>query len=351
MSASTRRSAVLLAAAVLGLVPLLLPDYWVFQFTMLLSYAAALLGLNILVGYNGQISLGHGAFFACGAYAAAIAMERFGVPYWLCPALAGAACFLLGYLIGFPALRLGGIHLALATFALAVAVPQLLKHKWLQGWTGGVQGVVVLKPEAPVAGILGVALNADRWLYLFTLLTVGALFWLAGNFLAGRMGRALIAIRDHPVAASTMGVDLARVKSAAFGLSAAYAGVGGALAAMAVGYVAPDSFPGFLSITLLVGIVVGGLATLQGALLGAVFVLLVPNLAEQVSKSAPSAIYGLLLMAVMALVPAGIAGALSAAWKRVPARRRGALPPDARLQGEELPQPAPKGAFHIKETP
>lgn len=336
------RDAAIFVLAIVGLLPLLLPDYLVFQATMFLIYAVALLGLNILVGYNGQISLGHGAFFALGAYSAAIALEHLGLPYWITPFVAAGFCFIVGFILGFPALRLGGIYLALATFALALAAPQLLKHKALAAWTGGVQGVVILKPDAPIQSLLGFAVNADRWLYLFSLAITVLLFWTAANILTGRTGRALLAIRDHPTAAAAMGVNISLVKSTTFGISAAYAGVAGSLFALAVGFVAPDSFPGFLSITLLVGIVVGGLSTLSGPLLGALFVLLVPNLAEQVSKSAPAAIYGLLLIGLMALMPGGIVGSCAAAWRRLRGRHENLVRPTNKLPTSSISQQTPQ---------
>jgi branched-chain amino acid transport system permease protein len=303
-------------AVVLVVLPFMVPDYLVFQGTLLLIYAIALLGLNILVGYNGQLSLGHSAFYAIGAYCTAIAMDRFGVPYWLTVPLAAGVCFVFGFLMGFPALRLGSIYLALATFALALATPQLLKYKKLEAWTGGAQGIILNKPDSPVSfSIAGVPLNEDRWIYLLTLAVAGLLFWLAVNLLKGRIGRALIAIRDHPIAASAMGINLPIVKSTTFGISAAYTGVAGALSAMAIGFVSPDSYPGMLSITMLVGVVVGGLASIPGAFLGAIFILIVPDFAEQISKSAPSAIYGLLLIGVMLVMPTGIAGAVRNLWR------------------------------------
>jgi branched-chain amino acid transport system permease protein len=303
-------------AVVLVALPFVVPDYLVFQGTLLLVYAIALLGLNILVGYNGQLSLGHSAFYAIGAYCTAIAMDRFGVPYWLTVPLAAVVCFVFGFLMGFPALRLGSIYLALATFALALATPQLLKYKKIETWTGGAQGIILNKPDAPVSfSIAGVPLNEDRWIYLLTLAVAGLLFWLAANLLRGRIGRALIAIRDHPIAAAAMGINLPIVKSTTFGISAAYTGVAGALSAMAIGFVSPDSYPGMLSITMLVGVVVGGLSSIPGAFLGAIFILIVPDFAEQISKSAPSAIYGLLLIGVMLVMPTGIAGAVRNLWR------------------------------------
>jgi len=269
-----------------------------------LVYAIALLGLNMLTGFNGQISLGHGAFYAIGAYTAAILMDKGGVPYWATIPVAGAVCLLAGFLFGLPALRLEGLYLALATFALGVAMPQILKHKSIEEWTGGVMGVVIVKPDPPSWA----PLSQDQWLYFFTLAWVVVAFVLGWNLLRGRIGRAMVAIRDQPIAAQAMGVNTAMVKSMTFGVSAMYTGVAGALGAIAIQFVAPDSFTIFLSITLLVGVVVGGLASISGAFFGAVFIQFVPNIADKLSKAAPWAIYGVILIAFMYLMPMGVAG-------------------------------------------
>jgi branched-chain amino acid transport system permease protein len=316
------------------LLPFLVKNYRVFQFNLVLVYAIAVLGLNILTGFNGQISLGHGAFFAIGGYAAAILMDRVGLPYWATLPVAGIICFGFGYLMGFPALRLGGHYLALATFALALAVPQLLKYKQIDGLTGGVQGIVLDKPDPPFTfRLFEQNFNSDRWLYVFTLVVAALMFWLAWNLLRGRVGRALIAIRDHPIAASAMGINLPVFKSLAFGVSAAYTGVAGALGAVVVAFVSPDSFTVFLSITFLVGVVIGGLASIPGAIFGAIFIQFVPNIADSISKSAPWAIYGVFLIAFMYLLPTGVMGGLQRLWARArrpaptphPAERRPAL--------------------------
>jgi branched-chain amino acid transport system permease protein len=303
----TRRilPACLLAAACV--LPFVLPSYMVFQATMVITYALALLGLNLLTGFNGQISLGHGAFFALGAYAAAMLMEHAGWPYWATLPAAALLGGTLGYLFGLPALKLDGVYLALATFALGVATPQLLKYKGFEPWTGGSQGMVLMKPEAP----FGLPLDADQWLYFFCLGVALALFGVAHNLLRGAVGLSLVAVRDHPIAAQAMGVDNARVKTVTFGISAAYTGVAGALAAVVVQFVAPDSFTVFLSITLIVGAVVGGLSSLSGALYGAVFIQFVPQFAEQVSKAAPWAVYGAILLALMLIWPTGVAGGVA----------------------------------------
>ena len=296
--------AVLLTAACA--LPFIVSNYRTFQLTLVLVYAIALLGLNILTGYNGQISLGHGAFYALGAYCAAILMDKMGAPYWVTIPAAGTVCLVAGFLFGLPALRLEGLYLALATFALGVATPQLLKYHHLEKWTGGVQGIVIAKPEAP----FGLPVNADQWLYFFTLAVTLGMFLLAWNLLRGRIGRALMAIRDHHLAAESMGVHNALYKSLAFGVSALYTGVAGALGAIAVQFVAPDSFNIFLSIMLLVGIVVGGLASISGALYGALFIQFVPNIADEISKAAPWAIFGIFMIGFVYLMPTGVAGAV-----------------------------------------
>jgi branched-chain amino acid transport system permease protein len=299
--------------AVACLLPFVVADYQTFQLTFVLIYAIALLGLNLLTGYNGQISIGHGAFFAIGAYGSAIMIDQFGMPYCATIPLAGLLCFVCGFLFGLPALRLEGIYLALATFALAVAVPQILKIKALEPWIGGAQGVVLIKPDPP----FGLPINADQWLYLLTLAITTVMFALAINLLRGRIGRALIAIRDDPTAATAMGVNTTVYKTTTFGISALYTGIAGSLSAIAVQFVAPDSFTVFVSIGFLVGIVVGGLSSISGAVFGAIFIQFVPNIADQISKSAPWAIYGVFLILFVFFMPTGIAGALRKAGVRL----------------------------------
>ena len=302
---------ILLALAIA--LPFLVSNYRVFQLNMVLVYAIVLLGLNILTGFNGQISLGHGAFYAIGAYVAAILMDHFGWPYWTTLPVAGVVCFAFGFLFGLPALRLRGHYLALATFALAVAMPQLLKYKHVEQWTGGVQGIVIVKPDAP----FGLKITPDQWLYLFTLAILVVMFVVGWNLLRGRTGRAIVAIRDHPMAAEAMGVNIALYKTLTFGVSALYTGVAGALGAIVVQFVAPDSFTAGLSINFLVGIVIGGVGSISGAFYGALFIQFVPNFADQISKAAPWAIYGVFLLAFVYLMPGGVAGFVRLAWLRI----------------------------------
>ena len=173
------------------------------------------------------------------------------------------------------------------------------------------------KPDAP----FGLKLSSDQWLYFVTLGVLVVLFALAANLLAGRTGRAIVAIRDNPIAPAAMGVNNALYKSLTFGVSAAYTGVAGALSALAIAFVAPDAFDVFLSITFLVGIVIGGLASISGAIFGALFIQFVPNWAQDISKAAPSALYCIFLILFMYAMPRGIAGSLRLAWGRLPRSR------------------------------
>jgi branched-chain amino acid transport system permease protein len=294
--------AVILAIACI--LPFAVSGYRVSQFSQVLIYAIAMLGLNILTGFNGQISLGHGAFYAIGAYTTAILLDKTGIPYWATVPIAGAICLGAGFLFGLPARRLEGLYLALATFALAVATPQILKFKGFEHWTGGVQGIQVDPPAAP----FGLPLNTDRWIYYLCLSWTITLFTLARNLLRGRTGRAMIAIRDHPLAAATMGIDTALYKSLTFGVSAMYTGIAGALGALLSAFVSPDSFPVLLSIKFLVGSVVGGIVSISGAFIGALFIEFTPNFADQISKAAPDAIFGMFLIGLMYLMPRGAIG-------------------------------------------
>jgi branched-chain amino acid transport system permease protein len=304
------RGAVAVVLVIAAMLPFAVSGFRLFQFTQVLIYAIALLGLNMLTGYNGQISLGHGAFYAIGAYTTAIMIDKWDIGYgWTIP-VAGLLCLVVGFLFGRPALRLEGLYLALATFALALAVPQILKY--FEHWTGGSQGIVLSKPRAPFR----LPLTEDQWLYFVTLAVTVILFVLAWNLLRGRVGRAIVAIRDNHIAAEAMGIDSALYKSVVFGVSAAYTGVAGALSAVAIAFVAPDSFNVFLSITLLTGIVIGGLATISGAVFGALFIQFVPNWAQDISKAAPWAIFGVFLIAFMYVMPRGIAGFGRMIWIR-----------------------------------
>jgi branched-chain amino acid transport system permease protein len=266
-----------------------------------------------LTGFNGQFSLGHSAFYGIGAYTAAILMNRWDVDYfWTLPA-AGVVCFAIGFLFGLPALRLQGLYLALATFALAIALPQILKFGPLEPLTGGVQGLVIDKPDPP----FGLPIDADQWLYYFTLAVLLILFAAAANLVRSRSGRAMMAIRDHPIAAAAMGINTALYKTLTFGVSALYTGIAGALGAIVIQFVAPDSFGFFLSISFLVGLVIGGVGSIAGCLVGGLFVLYVPNIAESVSTGLAGVIYGVILLLVIFVMPTGAAGLARVALARL----------------------------------
>jgi branched-chain amino acid transport system permease protein len=291
----------LVALLTLLIAPIFLRNFVVFQLTIILSYAIAILSLNILTGASGQVSLGHSAFFAAGAYAGGILMEHGGVPYGLAIPIAGVICFVFGFLFGLPALRLKGVYLALATFALAIAAPPLLKLGTFEHWTGGVQGLLLTKPDAP----FGLPISQDRYLYYLTLAIALLIYWLSVNLLNSRTGRAFMAIRDNEIAASSMGVDLALYKTLAFGISAGITGVAGALGALAVAFVAPDAYTFNFAIALFLGMVIGGVGWLPGSLAGAAFIVLVPNIAEDVSKGLSGAVFGVFIIAMIFLLPNG----------------------------------------------
>src|SRR4029077_13023377 len=250
------------------------------EWAQALVLAIAIMGLNVLVGYSGQLSLGHGAFMALGAYTSAILAHRYKMDYLVTIPIAGLLTGLIGFLFGVAALRLSALYLALATFALAVVAPSLIKRP--AGLTGGVQGIVLLPPVPPqpisdaYAALTGTAMTSDQWTYYVTLAWGLVLFWLAWNLLRNRTGRAMRAIRDGEGAAAASGINLAGYKTLAFAISAFYAGIAGSLFGLAAGFVSPDSFPVALSIQLLVGAVVGGLASIPGPLIGGIFVYFLP---------------------------------------------------------------------------
>ena len=315
---STLDALVVIAVGILALAfPFVASGYHIYQGAQVLIFAVALLGLNLLTGFNGQISLGHGAFFAIGGYGTAILITKFGLPYWAAIPLASVVCFIAGFLFGFPALEVRR-PLSCARHLRArgrnPADPELHGLRRLHRRLAGPHAYEAARavralPTPPTNGCTSFASPARRR-------STG----LRATSCAGRIGRALVAIRDQPIAAETMGINAALYKTTCFGVSALYAGVAGGLSALAVGFVSPESFGLALSLAFLVGIVVGGLASLGGALFGALFIEFVPNIADQLTvsfgegaKALPGAIYGALLILVMAAMPTGVAGAARAA--------------------------------------
>jgi branched-chain amino acid transport system permease protein len=300
-------------AVVIAVVPSFVSAFRAQQLAYVGVYLVALIGLNILTGYTGQISLGHGAFMAVGGYTTAILMTDHGVKdVWTIP-LAALVAGVVGFLFGIPALRLSGLYLALATFAIAVSMPAVIKR--FEGFTGGGSGINLFgTPEltaslTPVT-ILGQELVFNDWIYYLSWTTALIGYVIAWLLLRGRTGRALRAVRDSETAAQSSGVSLPRYKTLAFGVSAAYAGAAGALFAISTTFVNPDTFPVALSILLLVGVVVGGLGSLVGLIAGAIFIQFLPIWSQEVSQSpgAPSVVSGLVLIALMFVLPMGVAG-------------------------------------------
>jgi branched-chain amino acid transport system permease protein len=302
MSDRRARLAVLAAGlAVAVLIPFFFNSFRVGQFSLVLAYSVAVLGLNLLVGYNGQISLGHGFFFAVGAYTAALLIAKEGFPYLATVPLAGLVAFVAGFLFGVPALRLRGLYLALVTLSLAVAAPQLIKR--FDSLTEGTQGLNVTQPTPP--SWLGLA--NDQFIYFVTLAIAAVMFVLAWNLVRGQTGRSIMAVRDNEIPAKAMGIDIARVKTLTFAVSAGFAGVAGALYVFSVGFVAPESFTVTLSLGLLAAMVVGGLGRVSGAIFGALFIEFVPVWAGDVNEALTGVVYGGVLIAFMFLLPGGVA--------------------------------------------
>jgi branched-chain amino acid transport system permease protein len=295
-------ASLLAVAAVLSVLPFILSDYNVSLAAQVGIFFVAVLGLNVLTGYTGQISIGHGAFMAIGGYTTAVMSRDHNTNLVLTILLAFAICFVIGLLVGLPALRLSGVYLALATFALAVSVPQLAL-KW-STFLGGRDGVQASREVS------------NLWLYGVAWASSAILFVLAWLILRGRVGRAFRAVRDSEIAAVASGIELPVYKTLAFGISAAFAGVAGSLFVLANnGFAAPDEFGVALSLQILIGAAVAGLGSLWGVLAGAAFVGLLPSVSGSVpvigSAHGRDVVFGAAVIGVMLLLPGGLAGLLA----------------------------------------
>jgi len=296
------RIAALLVAA--GLLAASVEGYTLHRFTMAGVFAIAICGLNLLTGLSGQLSIGHGAFYAVGAYGLAIGMRLAGCDAYLGIALAGAIAFVAGFLFGLPVVRFGLVHLALATWGLTLVVPQLLKSALVARWTGGVQGIYVDRPGVPP----GLPLSEDQWWFAIVMGVLAVALLSLRNLRDSRSGRALQAVADQPLVAQAMGVDMVRARALAFGASAAYAGVAGALGALLTDFIGPDTYGTWFSIELLIGAVVGGLYSPWGALFGGLLMKFLPDLARGASGLLTFPAHGLLLIAMIWFLPRGLAG-------------------------------------------
>ena len=296
--------------------PFLVSQFQIFNLTGVLAYGVAALGLNLITGYVGEISLGHNLFFAVGAYSAALGTKFLGINMYLSVLFAAVVCFVVGILAGFPAQRVKGLYLVLITLALAVSVAPLIKN--FKGVTGGAQGLVLGRPQSPTS-----LLSQDSWTYYVVLSFTIVSFWLIRNLISGRVGRALAGVREAELSSVAMGVNASRYKVLIFGVGSMLGGIGGALLNFSIGYIAPDSFTLTLSIAFLAAIVVGGLGTITGALIAGAFVQYVPSIAAQISQSFSGAVYGLILILCMIVMPKGVVGSLIS-WRRLLAERAAA---------------------------
>lgn len=315
-----------LFVVVLLVLPLQIDSVWVNKVTGWIPLAIAALGLNLLTGYNGQISIGHGALAGFGAYATALMINEWELPFLVAIALSGVFCFAVGLAIGLPALRIKGLYLALVTLAFATLFPQIVKQ--FSSFTGGTTGLAVTSPqfyrgrfrdrevkfEAPEWS----GLESDQWRYYLYLALAAVCFVLVANVVRSRVGRSLVAIRDNEVAAEVSGINVAVVKVLTFGLSAALAGVAGGLFALFNARVTSGSFGLTLSLSLLVAVVLGGSATTMGPAIGAISVgffetIIKPELPTDFLGSvdlqpATPLILGALLVVSVLVAPGGTVG-------------------------------------------
>ncbi|HMK81759.1 MAG TPA: branched-chain amino acid ABC transporter permease [Xanthobacteraceae bacterium] len=292
------------AAIALALVsvPALFPDFLVYQFSVALTYAIAILGLNLLMGFNGQISVAQGVFFAIGGYTTAILATRYGANVFATLPIAVATASLLGLAVGVPALRWQGLPLAFITFGLAVLVPPLALK--LEAITKGATGISMAKP-APPAWFPG---NQDTMLYLCCLAGLALCVMIAARLTRGDTGRSLRAVRDNGLIAESLGINLAKVRLATFVTCSGMAGFAGGLFAIVNGFVSPESFQMTKSFDFLVGAIVGGITSISGALIGALFVMFLPDWAADMNIALSGLIYGAVLIAMMLLARDGVVG-------------------------------------------
>jgi branched-chain amino acid transport system permease protein len=315
MTLARHLAAAICVALVLAALSVRLGSYRDYQMAEVAAYVAAVAGLTVLIGLSGQISIGNGAFMAIGGYAAALLLQHLGWPLELVFAASAVVAALAGAIVGIAAARLRGPYLAGATLMLAVALPSVADQ--YAGVFGGDQGLSV---TITTPAFLGPTFPPTRWLAWLTCATALIVLVLLANLGRSRIGRSWRAVRDDEVAAALAGLNVARLRVLAFVVSAACAGLGGALLAVVTGIVAPGAYTLTLSIGLLTAAVLGGLGSLPGAVWGSLLLVLVPTyitnvanshgLSGAASSSVPIAAYGVVLIVVMLVFPAGIQGGL-----------------------------------------
>jgi branched-chain amino acid transport system permease protein len=298
------------AFVALAFVPALLPGFLIFQVSIALTYAIAILGLNLIMGFNGQISLAQGVFFAVGGYIVAILMTTYGFSFWASLPPAVIAAMALGVVVGIPALRLQGLQLAIITLMLAAVVPPLILR--LEPWTKGTQGIALIPPEAPS----WLPVSPDAYIYYICLAGAGLTIIVMLRLVRGETGRRLRSVRDNPLIAEAFGVDIARTKVAAFAVSAAFAGFAGGLFAMVNAFVSPDSFALFKSFEFLTAAIIGGITSIAGAFIGAIIIVFLPEWSAGISLAMAGIVYGAVLLVMMLVAREGVIGLLRSglAW-------------------------------------
>ncbi|SFV11550.1 branched-chain amino acid ABC transporter permease [Pseudoduganella namucuonensis] len=304
----------IMALAGLAVLPALLPSFMLLQLSLTLTYAMAILGLNLLLGYSGQVCLAQGAFFACGAYTTGILAAKYGWDPLLTLPVAALAAAAVGVLIGLPALRLGGLQLAIMTFGIAMVAPQLILK--LERYTNGVTGLGIDQPAPPA----WFPASAEVWLYCLCVAGAALCVLLMLRLVRGDTGRTLRALRDNPKIAEALGVNLTRTRLAVFAVSSGFAGLAGGLYAIVNAYISPQSFLAAKSIEILIGAIVGGIASIGGAFLGAAFVVFVPEWSAEIDPAIGGLVYGCCLIAMMLLARQGLAGLAAQLRRRFGAR-------------------------------
>jgi branched-chain amino acid transport system permease protein len=277
------------------------------EFAYVWSFAIAIVGVNLLTGYCGQISLGNSAFMAIGGYTTAIVVTRLGWSPLATIPLSAVLSAIGGVLLGIPALKLRGLYLGLATFALALSTPSLIRH--FDNLTGGSQGIYITGAGRDPFGLVESGqLTSEQWLYYLAFVFFVLFFLFYRALLKSDVGRAFRSIRDGETVALANGISLTYYKTLAFAISALMAGVAGSLDAMATSYVGPDSFDATIALALIVGAAIGGLGTLAGPIIGALFTVWSPIYAQVIFKGRPDIAYGVLLILIMYLMPQGVVG-------------------------------------------
>ncbi|MBU1277224.1 MAG: branched-chain amino acid ABC transporter permease [Proteobacteria bacterium] len=305
----------------LFILPFLGDTYMVYMVNLCCIATVAAVGLNLLTGFTGQISLGHAAFLAIGAYTGTILSEGLNMPFWVTVPAGGLVAAAAGILVGIPCLRLKGLYLAMATMSFGVMVEYVLIT--LKGVTGGERGMYM-----PEVDVFGMVLNTDESIYYFLLVITAIMIVAAKNIVRTRVGRAFVAVRDRDIAAEVMGVNLTLYKVMAFALSSFYAGVAGVMYAYVMGHIHPEHFTMLHSVEYLAMIIVGGLGSILGSIFGAIFIVVIPEfikiLAQTIEEAIPAmagkyddewniAAFGLLIMLFLIFEPGG----LNSIWQRL----------------------------------